>query len=216
MNNNLERPSSVFYSNDDKNVIKFNSLFLQKLEKGIFSFNLKKYEDSFIYLKNTAIIKSEEEFAELLLVIPGFDKYLIGEFLSKDKPPNRDNLILKYFMNKIDFTEIKFLDAMRFLLSRLNLPKDSALILNIIDAFATRFYNDNVKLYKDPNAIYLLASTVLALNTMFYRQNIPNMRVIQREDFIKMNEDITREISEGVYDELKMKKLDINYDCNII
>ena len=63
--------------NEDKNAIKFNSLFLQKLEKGIFSFNLKKYEDSFNYLQSSGIVKDEKEFGELLLVTTGFDKNIV-------------------------------------------------------------------------------------------------------------------------------------------
>lgn len=136
---NIKR-SSVFFP-ENKNIIKFNSVFLQKIEKGIFSFNLKKYEESFKFLLESGIIKNEEEFGEILLVVHGWDKYIVGEFLSKDnKTPNNGLKILRFFMNKLDFKKIKFLDAMRFMLSRLNLPKDSALILNIIDVFADTYF----------------------------------------------------------------------------
>ena len=135
---NVKR-SSV-YLPDNKNVIKYNSIFLQKIEKGIFSFNLKKYEESYRFLMDSGIIKTEEEFGEILLVVHGWDKYIVGEFLSKDnKPPNNGLKILRYFMKKLEFQNEKFLDAMRFMLSRLNLPKDSALILNIIDVFADTY-----------------------------------------------------------------------------
>ena len=110
------------------------------MEKGIFSFNLKKYEESFRFLVEAGIIKNDEDFGEILLVMHGWDKYIVGEFLSKDtKPPNSGLKILRYFMKKLDFQNAKFLDAMRFMLSRLNLPKDSALILNIIDVFAETY-----------------------------------------------------------------------------
>ena len=126
--------------NEDKLVIKYNTLFLKQLEKGIFSFNLMKYEDSYNFLVDNNVIKNIEEFGELLLVIHGFDKYIVGEFLSNEKPPNKAFIVLKSFMKKFCFIELKFLDAFRFLLSRLNLPRDSSMIVNILDQFSEVFY----------------------------------------------------------------------------
>ena len=202
--------------NEDKNVIKFNSLFLQKLERGIFSFNLKKYEDSFNCLLGSGIVKDEYEFGELLLVITGFDKYIVGDFLSKEKYPNKDKKVLHGFVKSMDFRHLKFLDGLRFLLSRLNLPKEAGLILEIVDIFSTIFFEDNkeTKHYKDTTAIYLLTSSVLALNTMFSRSDIANMKVMKKEDFIKMNKDVSVEILGNLYDDLKLNKLDIIHDYN--
>ncbi len=45
VSNSVDINNANFILNDQKNAIKFNSLFLQKLEKAIFSFNLKKYEE---------------------------------------------------------------------------------------------------------------------------------------------------------------------------
>ena len=55
-NKNNNRDVSYYYSADDKNVIKFTCLFLQKMEKAIFLFNMKKYEESYNYLKESGII----------------------------------------------------------------------------------------------------------------------------------------------------------------
>jgi hypothetical protein len=203
--------------NEDKNAIKFNSLFLQKLEKGIFSFNLKKYEDSYNYLLDSGIVKDEHEFGELLLVITGFDKYIVGDFMSKEKPPNtKEKKVLRGFMNSMDFRGVKFLEAFRFLLSRLNLPKDASLILEIIDVFSLVFFEDNKDSghFKDSTSVYLLSSSVLALNTMFSRTDIVNMKVFKKEQFVKMNTDVNRAVLENIYDDLKFNKMDITYDYN--
>lgn len=202
--------------NEDKNAIKFNSLFLQKLERGIFSFNLKKYEDSYNYLLGSGIVKDEYEFGELLLVIAGFDKYIVGDFVSKEKYPNKEKKVLQGFVKSMDFRKLKFLDSLRYLLSRLNLPKDAGLILEIVDVFSTVFYDDNKEQghFRDTTSIYLLASSVLALNTMFSRPDIQNMKVMKKEDFVRMNKDVLKEVLENIYDELKMNKLDIIHDYN--
>jgi hypothetical protein len=213
VSNSVDINNANFILNDQKNAIKFNSLFLQKLEKGIFSFNLKKYEESYNYLLGTGIVKSEEEFAELLLIIQGFDKYIIGEFLAKEKYPNKEHKILKAYMSKIDFSKMGFLDSIRFFLSRVNLPKDSVYILTIINEFSEAIYRDNKNLYKDTNSIYLLASTVLAINTIFHR-GIENVKMMKKEEFVAMNKDVNKHLAESIYEEVKIKKLDMVHDYN--
>ena len=64
----------------EKNYRIYNSEFLLRLEKAIISFNPKSYKESYELFKNSEIIKTVKEFGKFLLVINGFDKYLIGEF----------------------------------------------------------------------------------------------------------------------------------------
>lgn len=193
-------------------MIKLNRVYILKLEKAIFSFNLKLFDDSFQQLKNAGVILDEDEFAEILLVSSGFDKYMIGDFLSKEKEPNINGKIIKYFMQKMDFVDQKFLDSLRFLLTRLNFPKDANLILIILDYFTVAFQNDNPIKYKDSNALYLLASTILALNTSFHKKEI-NVPQMPKEKFIKMNKDIDADVLDSIYEELKVNKLDFTYEC---
>ena len=84
----------------------------------------------------------------------------------------------------MNYKEYNFLDCLRFLLSRLILPKDANLILVIMDKFSLYFYESNIedkqfiKMFKNTNAIYLLVTTILELNAMFTRKVIKNMNVI--------------------------------------
>ena len=194
--------------------LKTTEIFAKKLDKSIFSFNLKKYEDCYNELYNSEIIFNENEFAEFLLVINGLDTFIIGDFLAKSKGLNENFRILKLYMEKIDFKEMTFLNAIRFLLSRLNLPKDAGLILEIINEFTQAYYKDNnpSKNYKDSNALYLLASTIFALNTMFTRTDIKNMNIIKKPEFISMNSDCDKDYVSNLYDELKNNPLDVKHD----
>lgn len=217
INNNIDnqqkRLITFNFAPDDKNIIKYNSLYLRKIEKSIFLFNLKKFEESYNYLLENLIIKNESEFGEILLLTNGFDKSILGEFISKEKSPNKEFKILNSFINKIDFIGVKYLDSLRFVLSRVNLPKDSALILKIIEFFSEVYIADNPDFgFKDSTSIYILTSTVLALNTMLTRSDISNMKIISKEEFIKMNGTVNRQVAENIYDELKTNKLDITYD----
>ena len=98
---NLDESKLINLKSEDKHIIKLNRLYLLKLEKGIFSFNLKLYDYSYKQLKSSGIILNEEEFAEILLVLNGFDKFIIGDFLSKEKYPNINCKILQFFLDKI-------------------------------------------------------------------------------------------------------------------
>ena len=180
-------------------------LYLNKVEKAIFCFNLKTYMDSYNILLSNEIIETLEEFGEFLLVVNGFDKFILGEFLAKTKKPNENNIILKSFINSINFKNTSFIRGFKFFLTRLNLPKDANLILDIMNYFSIVFYNDNIntKLYKDANSIYLLCSTTLAVNTMFVRTDIKNINKITKEQFIEMNNEVDKDTVINIYDDLK-------------
>ena len=220
------RSSSTYKKSNNSNyekeseVRKCQTEFLLIVEKAIISFNLKKYQESYTYLQSSGVIKDLAEFGEFLLVVSGFDKTLVGEFLAKEKPPNENKEILISFIDAIDmnYTEISFLECLRFLLTRLILPKDANLILVIMDTFSQKFFDNNkddnnfIKIFNNTNAIYLLVSTILALNTMFTRKDIKNMNVIKKPEFKSMNKDIDEAYVDALYDKLKKKPISLSED----
>ena len=198
--------------------------FLLIVEKAIISFNLKKYMESYTYLENSGIIKNIQEFSKFLLVVNGFDKGILGEFLSKEKPPNENKDILNFFIDSIDldYNNYSFLDCLRFLLTRIILPKDANLILVIMDTFSEKFFTYNKKnkkflnIFGNINAIYLLLSTILALNTMFTRKDIKNMNIIKKDEFKSMNKDIDPTYLDELYEEIKKKPISLSDDYSEI
>jgi len=224
----IKNPSAQCLNSIDKDSeLRHNhSQFLQITEKSILCFNLKKFEESYLYLLSNNIIKNLEEYGEFLLVVNGFDKSIIGEFLSSSYSPNNKKEILKSFINsvKMNYDEIDFLECFRFFMKRFYLPKDANLILDIMNTFSEIYFNCNknndefVSLFKNSNNIYLLISTLLAVNTMFTRKDIKNMNVIKKEEFIQMNKDIREDIVINIYEKLEKKPLLIdneNYNENI-
>ena len=211
--NNILRPSL----NNNNKIIKHTSTYLNTMQKSVILFNSKKYDDCYHYLISHNIIKDQREFAELLLVYNGYDKNSIGNFLSKNTYElNQDYIILKYFIEKINFTNVPILNSLRFLLSRVNLPSDSNLLLKIIEIFAEVFYSDNkhLDIYPDSNAIYLLCSVILAVNTMLVRKDITNIKVISKEEFASMNNSIRKDICDNIYNALACNNLNVIYDYN--
>ena len=213
---------------NDKNDFRiFNSTFLTIVEKSIIHFNMKKYKESYKVLFQEKIINSENEFGEFLLVVNGYDKNILGTFLSKKKPPNENKEVINGFINSIDLKYIKlninnnnnyFLECLRFLLSRLNLPQDANLILEIMDTFSTFLFNNNkdneefILKYSSINDIYLLISTLLALNTMFTRKDIKNMNIIKKEQFLEMNKKIEKNEGIDIYDKLEKEPISMSYN----
>lgn len=201
---------------------KYNSEFLLTVEKSILSFNLKKYKESYEFLELSGIIKNVAEYGEFLLVVSGFDKFLVGEFLAKQKFPNDKREVLNSFIESINMEneKIKFLECLRFLFSRLILPKDANLILEIMDKFSVTYFEINkndkkfVNTFKSSDKIYLLVSTILALNTMFTRKDIKIKNVIKKDEFIKMNVDISQDFIDKLYEELKKNPISMSDDYN--
>ena len=201
---------------------KYNSDFILTLEKSILSFNIKNYKESYEFLLTSGIIKNVGEYGEILLVVSGFDKFLIGEFLAKQKYPNDNKEVLNNFIESINMTknETRFIDCLRFIFSRLILPKDANLILEIMDKFSVNYFETNkedddfVSIFKSSDKVYLLVSTILALNTMFTRKDIKIKNVIKKEEFIKMNSEIEKKFIEELYDELKKNPISMSDDYN--
>ena len=210
-------------SHDKERILrKYNSDFIIIIEKSILSFNVKNYKESYEFLESAKIIKNIKEYGEFLLVVSGFDKFLIGEFLAKQKYPNDKKEVLKSFIESINMkkNETTFIDCLRFIFSRLILPKDANLILEIMDEFSVNYFETNksdntfVDIFKSSNNVYLLISTILALNTMFTRKDIKIKNVIKKEEFIKMNSGISKDFIEKLYDEIKKSPIIMSDDYN--
>ena len=221
--NNKQKDDTQLNAEKERYLRQYNSDFILTLEKSILSFNVKNFKDSYETLKNSGIIKSIKEYGEFLLVVGGFDKYLIGEFLAKQKYPNDKKDVLNNFIGSINmkYPDISFLDCLRFLFTRLNLPKDANLILEIMDKFSVNYFEVNkidnkfIEIFKSSDKIYLLVSTILALNTMFTRKDIKIKNVIKKEEFIKMNVDLSKDFLDKLYDELKKNPISITLDDKI-
>lgn len=220
---NNSKELTISNLDNERNSRLYNSDFLLICEKAILSFNHKNYQESYDILSSSGIITSIFEFGEFLLVVSGFDKILIGEFLAKKKkPPNDKGEVLDSFIKHINMEHNNntLLDCVRLLLSRINLPKDANLILVIMESFCKIFYEVNksieefVNIFKNSDNIYLLVSTLLALNTMFTRKDIKNMNAIKIDEFINMNNKVKEDYLTKLYNQLKNKPITLSDDYN--
>lgn len=188
-------------------------IFIKKMEESILCFNVKKYEKAYDIIYESKIINEKSQFAEILLVYKGYDKNVLGDFLSKKKAPNENGEILELFIKHLDFRNMDILKALKTLLTFVNLPSEASLMLVIIEIFSNIYYEDNKANYPDINSIYLFACSILSLNSLFH--NTIHKDKMSMESFCKMNSSIDKKITEKIYNEIKINKIEIIYDCKI-
>ncbi|URE00893.1 Guanine nucleotide-exchange protein [Musa troglodytarum] len=177
------------------------SLFNQKPKKGIeFLINAKKVGDS------------PEEIAAFLKSASGLNKTLIGDYLE------REDLSLKVmhaYVDSFDFEGMEFDEAIRCFLRGFRLPGEAQKIDRIMEKFAERYCKCNPKAFTSADTAYVLAYSVIMLNTDAHNPMVKNK--MSPDDFIRNNrgiddgKDLPEEYLRSLYDrisknEIKMKE----------
>lgn len=177
------------------------SLFNRKPRKGIeFLVNAKKVGDS------------PEEIAAFLRNASGLDKTLIGDYLGE-----RDDFSLRVmhaYVDSFNFEGIEFDEALRAFLQGFRLPGEAQKIDRITEKFAERYCKCNPKVFTSADTAYVLAYSVIMLNTDAHNPMVKNK--MSKADFIRNNrgiddgKDLPEDYMGSLYDrivknEIKMK-----------
>lgn len=177
------------------------SLFNRKPRKGIeFLVNAKKVGDS------------PEEIAAFLRNASGLDKTLIGDYLGE-----RDDFSLRVmhaYVDSFHFEGIEFDEALRAFLQGFRLPGEAQKIDRITEKFAERYCKCNPKVFTSADTAYVLAYSVIMLNTDAHNPMVKNK--MSKADFIRNNrgiddgKDLPEDYMGSLYDrivknEIKMK-----------
>nr|CAD1835494.1 unnamed protein product [Ananas comosus var. bracteatus] len=180
------------------------SLFNRKPKKGIeFLINAKKVGDS------------PEEIAAFLKSASGLNKTLIGDYLGE-----REELSLKVmhaYVDSFDFQGMEFDEAIRAFLQGFRLPGEAQKIDRIMEKFAERYCKCNPKVFTSADTAYVLAYSVIMLNTDAHNPMVKNK--MSPDDFIRNNrgiddgKDLPEEYMRSLYErisrnEIKMKEDD--------
>lgn len=160
------------------------------LQEGIrlFNFKAKKGID---YLIKQGFIESKEPqvIAKFLLNQHGLDKSVIGEYLGEGD--DEHIAIMHAFVELMDFTNLKFVDAMRRFLQAFRLPGEAQKIDRYMLKFAERYVEGNPGVFANADTAYVLAYSVIMLNTDQHSKNVKNRMTV--EDFLKNNSGIDNE-----------------------
>ncbi|KAK6461490.1 hypothetical protein DFJ63DRAFT_325704 [Scheffersomyces coipomensis] len=190
----------------------FESLKLRKktLLEGIRQFN-QKAKKGIAFFLDKGFIENDEpsSIAKFLLVTDGLDKAVIGEYLGE---VNEKNVATMHaFVDQMEFAQTDFVDAMRKFLQSFRLPGEGQKIDRFMLKFAERYVLGNPDVFANADSAYVLAYSVILLNTDLHSPQIKNR--MSFDYFIKNNagiddgKDLPVEFLQKIYDEIQSNEI---------
>ncbi|TAQ84292.1 hypothetical protein B7494_g7382 [Chlorociboria aeruginascens] len=130
--------------------------------------------------------ESPEDIARFLLREERLDKAQIGEFLGEGEEKNI--AIMHAFVDGMEFTKRRFVDALRQFLQSFRLPGEAQKIDRFMLKFANRYVTGNPDAFANADTAYVLAYSVILLNTDLHSSKVAKR--MTKQDFIKNNRGI--------------------------
>jgi len=193
----------------------------EELAMGFLKFNLKPnaglaYLEAHGHLTHTpvAVARFLHDYAERL------DKTVIGDYLGKEKEYEGGFCVkvLHEYVDMMDFTNLRFDDAIRHFLSGFRLPGEAQKIDRIMEKFAERYCLQNNAVFPSADTAFILSFSVIMLNTDLHNPSIKEERKMTKEDFIRNNRgisagaDLPEEFLSEIYDNIKRNPISLKED----
>ncbi|KAL8743792.1 MAG: hypothetical protein Q9190_003887 [Brigantiaea leucoxantha] len=199
---------------DDPSQLERAKLRKTALSNGIRQFNFKP-KRGIKTLQKDGFIKSDspEDIATFILQHEPLDKAMIGEYLGEGEPQNV--AIMHAFVDSMDFTRRRFVEALRQFLQSFRLPGEAQKIDRFMLKFAERYITGNPNAFANADTAYVLAYSVIMLNTDQHSSKLKSKRMTV-EDFIKNNRgindnaDLPDEYLAGIYNEIAHNEIVLN------
>ncbi|GAA5882904.1 hypothetical protein JCM1840_000744 [Sporobolomyces johnsonii] len=183
------------------------------LLEGAAAFNLKPkvglqfLEDHGVIYAEDPPIPRAESLARFLKTTPRLDKRLLGDFISR--PDQVD--VLRAFMQLVDFNGKIICDAMRELLEAFRLPGEAQQIARITETFAEVYFATNPPEIKSQDATYVLAYSVIMLNTDQHNPQVQKRMDLQAYSRnlrgVNDNSDFDPEYLKSIYDSIRKREI---------
>ncbi|XP_065859435.1 brefeldin A-inhibited guanine nucleotide-exchange protein 2-like [Euphorbia lathyris] len=187
-----------------------------ELQEGISLFNRKPKKGIEFLINANKVGATPEEIATFLKNGSGLNKTLIGDYLGE-----REDLSLKVmhaYVDSFDFQGMEFDEAIRVFLRGFRLPGEAQKIDRIMEKFSERYCKCNPKVFTSADTAYVLAYSVILLNTDSHNIMVKNK--MSADDFIRNNrgiddgKDLPEEYLRSLYErisrnEIKMKEDDL-------
>ncbi|KAF9433934.1 Brefeldin A-inhibited guanine nucleotide-exchange protein 2 [Entomortierella beljakovae] len=154
--------------------------------KGLRLFNTKPLKGVDFLIKQGFVQDDYQSIAEYLMTTPSLDKAAIGEYIGDGE--EKAIKVMHSFVDRLDFTSVGFVDALRMFLQTFRLPGESQKIDRLMEKFADRYCETNPKVFANADTAYTLAFSVIMLNTDQHSDSVK--RRMDVSDFIKNNRGI--------------------------
>ncbi|KAI5784997.1 hypothetical protein DFH27DRAFT_266563 [Peziza echinospora] len=182
------------------------------LIEGIRKFNYKP-KRGIKSLIDSGFIRSStpEDIAAFLLVTEQLSKAMIGEYLGEGDPENVATM--HAFVDLMEFSKMRFVDALRRFLQSFRLPGEAQKIDRFMLKFATRYITDNPNAFANADTAYVLAYSVIMLNTDLHSIKLKGRPRMTKEEFVRNNrginddKDLPDEYLHAIYDEIQKNEI---------
>lgn len=183
--------------------------FKRAFEQGVASFNKKPKRGIDFLQQQNLVGKSPTDVARFLLRTRGLDKTLVGDYLGE-----RDDFNIKVmhaFVDALDFSGLEFDAAIRKFLFGFRLPGEAQKIDRLMEKFADRYVSCNPDAFKTADVAYVLAYSVIMLNTDAHNPMVKNK--MSKADFLRNNRgindggDLPSEFLESLYDRIVTEEI---------
>ncbi|KNA06719.1 hypothetical protein SOVF_178450 [Spinacia oleracea] len=205
-------------SNDvsDVQTIEQRRAYKLEFQEGISLFNRKPKKGIEFLISANKIGNSPEEIAAFLKDASDLNKTLIGDYLGE-----REDMSLKVmhaYVDSFDFQDKQLDESIRVFLQGFRLPGEAQKIDRIMEKFAERYWKCNPKAFSSADTAYVLAYSVIMLNTDAHNPMVKNK--MSAEDFIRNNrgiddgKDLSEDYMRSLYEritknEIKLKEEDL-------
>ncbi|KAM5354199.1 hypothetical protein ACJ41O_000849 [Fusarium nematophilum] len=203
-------PPSTPILEDDPDQLEKEKARKTALTKAIDQFNFKPKKGIKLLLRDGFIASdSPHDIAEFLLKEDKLDKAQIGEYLGEGEQKNIDTM--HAFVDCMEFTKKRFVDALRQFLQSFRLPGEAQKIDRFMLKFAERYVLGNPNAFANADTAYVLAYSVILLNTDLHSVKIAKR--MSKEEFIKNNRgindnaDLPDDYLLGIYDEIAANEI---------
>ncbi|XP_027335734.1 brefeldin A-inhibited guanine nucleotide-exchange protein 2 isoform X1 [Abrus precatorius] len=211
-----ESPSEASNDASDVSTIEQRRAYKLELQEGISLFNRKPKKGIEFLINANKVGDSPEDIAAFLKDASGLNKTLIGDYLGE-----REELSLKVmhaYVDSFNFQGMEFDEAIRVFLQGFRLPGEAQKIDRIMEKFAERYCKCNPKAFSSADTAYVLAYSVIMLNTDAHNPMVKNK--MSADDFIRNNrgiddgKDLPEEYLRSLFErisrnEIKMKESDV-------
>ena len=204
--------SGSFVAIDPDNPEQFENLKQRKKAflEGVRQFTQKPSKGMKFFIEH-GFVKDDEPktIATFLLENDSLDKASLGEYLGEGHEKNI--AIMHAFVDEMEFRNLPFVDAMRKFLQSFRLPGEAQKIDRFMLKFAERYVLGNPTKFSNADAAYILAYSVILLNTDQHSRQVKNKMTF--DNFVMNNggiddgKDLPREFLQEIFDEIQKNEI---------
>ncbi|KAK8259579.1 hypothetical protein V6Z12_D13G065900 [Gossypium hirsutum] len=185
-----------------------------ELQKGVSLFNRKPSKGIEFLINTKKVGNSPEEVAAFLKNnTAGLSETVIGDYLGE-----REEFALRVmhaYVDSFNFKSMDFGEAIRFFLCGFRLPGEAQKTDCIMEKFAERYCKCNPDSFTSADTAYVLAYSVIMLNTDAHNNMMTKSDFIQNNRGIDDGKDLPEECLGALYDQIVKNEIKMNADSSL-